>query len=73
MEDIKTGFPIPGDLAIEEYQGKENGKAGKKKPSSSSVGGGGGGGASGGGGKAKVSCVGVGQLVGWCGLANIEH
>ena len=54
VEDIKTGFPIPGDLAIEEYQGKENGKAGKKKPSSSSVGGGGGGGASGGGGKAKA-------------------
>ncbi|KAL5475213.1 hypothetical protein EMCRGX_G027286 [Ephydatia muelleri] len=24
VEDIKTGFPIPGDLAIEEYRGKEN-------------------------------------------------
>eukprot|EP00731_Ephydatia_muelleri_P023768 Em0016g39a len=53
VEDIKTGFPIPGDLAIEEYQGKENGKAAKKKPPTLG-GGGGGGGATGGGGKAKA-------------------
>ena len=54
MEDIKTGFPIPSDLLMEEYQGKENGKAGKRKPPPA-TGGGAGGGATGGGGKAKVS------------------
>ena len=70
MEDIKTGFPIPGDLAIEEYQGKENGKAAKKKPPTLG-GGGGGGGATGGGGKAKVSFVGVGPIAG-CGLVGIK-
>ena len=64
VEDIKTGFPIPGDLLIEEYQGKENGKPAKKKLSAPGAAGGGGGGAAGGGGKVKVS-LGGGRGVCW--------